>query len=110
MDEDLTFLGASSPPADFIWITRPAPPEKKRPRIGVVLSLKEDPKGIWIERVVPESPAEKAGLLPEDQFIAVEGKEIKQEGDHFYNSAGGVEERFHSGASFSGGGMINGKD
>jgi uncharacterized iron-regulated protein len=77
MDEDLTFSGGPSSPADFIWITRPAPPEKKRPRIGVVLSLREDPKGIGIERVVPESPAEKAGLLPGDQFVAVEGTEIK---------------------------------
>jgi len=77
-DEDLGFSGAPSPPADFIWITRPAPPEKKRPSIGVVLREKKDLKGLWIERVVPESPAEKAGLLTGDQFVAVEGKEIKQ--------------------------------
>ena len=33
---------------------------------------------MWIERVVPGSPAEKAGLLPGDQLIAVEGKEISE--------------------------------
>ncbi len=29
-----------------------------------------------VERVLPESHAEKAGLLPGDQFIAIEGREI----------------------------------
>jgi len=70
------FTETSSPPANFLWITRPNPPEKKQPRIGVVLKQKEDQKGLWIERVIPDSPAEKAGLLSGDQFIAVEGKEI----------------------------------
>ena len=42
----------------------------------MVLKEKEDSKGLWIERVIPESPAEKAGLLPGDQFIAAEGKEV----------------------------------
>jgi S1-C subfamily serine protease len=42
----------------------------------VVLQQKEDQKGLWIGKVIPESPAEKAGLLSGDQFIAVEGKEI----------------------------------
>jgi len=37
---------------------------------------KEDLKGFWIERVLPGSPAEKAGLLPGDQFVSVEGKEM----------------------------------
>jgi predicted metalloprotease with PDZ domain len=76
IDEDFTFTETSSPPANFLWITRPNPPEKKQPRIGVVLKQKEDQKGLWIERVIPDSPAEKAGLLSGDQFIAVEGKEI----------------------------------
>ena len=75
---DLTFTGASSPLANFLWITMPNPPEKKRPRIGVILKTKEDLKGLWIDRVLPGSPAEKAGLLPEDQFLAVEGKETAE--------------------------------
>ena len=75
---DLAFSGASSPVADFIWITRPNPPEVKRPRIGVVLQKKEGSDGLWVERVIPESPAEKAGLLSGDQLLAVEGKEITQ--------------------------------
>jgi uncharacterized iron-regulated protein len=76
VNEDLTFTGSSLPIANFLWITKPNPPEKKKPRIGVVLKAKEDLKGLVIEAVLPGSPAEKAGLLPEDQFIAVEGKEV----------------------------------
>jgi uncharacterized iron-regulated protein len=76
IEEELTSAGTSSPLGNFLWITKPAPPEKKRPRMGVVLKEKEHPKGLWIEKVISESPAEKAGLLPGDQLIAVEGKEI----------------------------------
>jgi hypothetical protein len=76
LEEEITFSGTSSPLANFLWITRPGPLEKKRPRIGVVLKEKGDAKGLWIERVIPESPAEKAGLLPGDQLVSVEGKEI----------------------------------
>jgi hypothetical protein len=73
---DFNVNKASSPLAHFLWITRPAPPEKRRPRIGVILKEQEDPKGIWIERVIPESPAEIAGLLSGDQFLAIDGKEV----------------------------------
>jgi uncharacterized iron-regulated protein len=76
LDKDFTFTEASSPLANFLWITKPNPPEKKRPMIGVTLNTKEDSKGLWIERVLPGSPAEKAALLPGDQLIAVEGKEV----------------------------------
>ncbi len=77
MNGDFTFTATSSPLANFLWVTKPNPPEKKRPRIGVILKQqKEDQKGLWIERVIPDSPAEKAGLLPGDQFIAVEGREV----------------------------------
>ena len=77
IDEDFTFTEATSPLANFLWITQPNPPEKKQPRIGVILKQqKEDQKGLWIEKVIPDSPAEKAGLLPGDQFFSVEGKAI----------------------------------
>ena len=75
---DFTFTGAASPLANFLWITKPNPPEKKKPRIGVILKTKEDLKGLVIEKALPGSPAEKAGLLPGDQLIAVEGKEITE--------------------------------
>ncbi len=75
---DLIFTGTSSPIANFLWITKPNPPEKKKPRIGVILKTRENQEGLVIERVLPGSPAEKAGLLPDDQFIAVEGREISR--------------------------------
>ena len=77
LDMDLTFTETSSPLADFLWITQPNPPEKKQPRIGVILKQqKEDQKGLVIEKVLRGSPAEKAGLLPGDQFISVGGNEV----------------------------------
>jgi uncharacterized iron-regulated protein len=79
LDRDLTFTTTSSPLANFIWITKPNPPQKKQPRIGVILKpQKEDQKGLWIGKVIPGSPAEKAGLLPGDQLIAVEGIEMRE--------------------------------
>jgi len=76
LDEDFPFTEISSPFANFLWITQPNSPDKRRPSIGVVLKQREDQKGLWIERVIPDSPAEKAGLLSGDQLILVEGKEI----------------------------------
>jgi len=78
MNGDLSFAQASSPLANFLWITKPNPPEKKKPRIGVILKTKEEAKGLVIDKVLPGSPAEKAGLLPGDQLIAVEGIEIRE--------------------------------
>jgi len=77
-DKDLTFASGRQPPGDYLWITRPNPPEKKRPRIGVILSTKNSgQEGLEIERVIPGSPAEEAGLLPGDRLKAVEGKDIR---------------------------------
>jgi hypothetical protein len=78
LDEDFTFTETPSLLANFLWITPFSLPEKRRPSIGVVLKQREDQKGLWIERVIPDSPAEKAGLLSGDHLIAVEGKEISK--------------------------------
>lgn len=77
-DQDFGSSVTSSLLADFLWMTRSNPPEQERPRIGIFLMEKEDSQGLWIERVIPGSPADKAGLLPGDQLIAVEGKEISE--------------------------------
>jgi uncharacterized iron-regulated protein len=77
-DKDLTSDSGRQPPGDYLWITQPNPPEKKRPRIGVILSTESSgQEGLEIERVIPGSPAEKAGLLPGDRLKAVEGKDIR---------------------------------
>lgn len=77
-DQDLSASASPRPLADFLWLTRPKPEEEQRPRIGIFLKENEGFQGLSIERVVPESPAEKAGLLAGDQLIAVEGKEISE--------------------------------
>jgi len=77
-EDDFNLNKVSSPLAHFLWISKPTPPEKKRPRIGVLLRETEDLKAIWIERVIPQSPAEKAGLLSRDQLLAIDGKEVKK--------------------------------
>jgi uncharacterized iron-regulated protein len=76
IEDDFNLNRVSSPLAHFLWVTKPTPPEKKRPRIGVLLRETEGPKAIWIERVIPQSPAEKAGLHSGDQFLAIEGKKV----------------------------------
>lgn len=76
LNENLTFAKTNLPLANYLWITQPTPSEKKRPRIGMVLKEIEESKGVRIERVIPQSPAEKAGLLPGDQILSVNGKEI----------------------------------
>jgi uncharacterized iron-regulated protein len=76
MNGDFAFSGTPEPVADFLWITKPNPPEPKKPRIGVILKTEEGLKGLKIEQVIPGSPAEKAGLQTGDLLLSVEGKEI----------------------------------
>jgi uncharacterized iron-regulated protein len=78
LDEGFSISGVSKPLADYLCITHPTPLEKKRPRIGLVLKEKEETGGILIERVIPGTPAEEAGLLPGDRIFSVDGKEIKR--------------------------------
>lgn len=76
MGQDPMLAESPLPLADYLGITHPSPLEKKRPRIGIVLREEEEPPGVWIERVIPQSPAEMAGLLPGDRILSVDGKEI----------------------------------
>lgn len=78
MGDDPMLTQSSLPLADYLWITHPTPLEKKRPRIGIVLKEAEEPPEVWIERVTPGSLAERAGLLPGDRILSVDGKEIKK--------------------------------
>jgi len=76
--EEVFFTDAPRPLANFLWLTNPVPSEKKRPRIGIVFKPKDGTPGLVIDRVIPASPAEKAGLLPGDRLLSVEGKDIAE--------------------------------
>lgn len=76
--EDLDLTQQSFPLADYLWITHPSAPQQERPKIGIVLREEGEPAGVWIERVLPKSPAENAGLVSGDRILFVDGKEIKR--------------------------------
>jgi len=75
-DPDIRFTSVSQPLGDYLWITQPNPPGTRHPRIGVVLKEAIGGEGLQVERVIPGSPAEKAGLLAGDQLLTVEGRGI----------------------------------
>ncbi len=75
--QEISFPEATNPVAHFLWLTPPTSLERRKPKIGIILKEKEEPRGVWIERVLPQSLAEKGGLLPEDQILWVNEKEIK---------------------------------
>jgi len=74
---DFTFSKSISPIGDYLWITRISPHGMKKPSIGVILKAMEEPGTVSIESVLPGSPADKAGLLAGDLFLAIDGKDIK---------------------------------
>jgi uncharacterized iron-regulated protein len=75
-DPDIRFASISQFLGDYLWITQPNPPGIRHPRIGVVFKEAMSGEGLQIERVIPGSPAEKAGLLAGDQLLTVEGRGI----------------------------------
>jgi carboxyl-terminal processing protease len=46
--------------------------------VGLGVELKADDGALLIVHVIPGSPAEKAGILPDDRIIAVDGQSTKQ--------------------------------
>lgn len=75
-DPDIQFTSVSQRLGDYLWITQPNPPGIRHPRIGVVFKEATGGEGLQIERVIPGSPAEKAGLMAGDQLLTVEGRKI----------------------------------
>lgn len=65
------------PPADLLVVATPAPPAP--PRLGVVLTPRED--GLLIERVLPQTPAQVAGLVAGDLLTAMDGRPLRQAKD-----------------------------
>ncbi len=85
---EISLSEAPNPIAHFLWITPPSSLERRKPKLGIILKEREEPQGVWIERVLFQSLAEKAGLLPEDQILLIDGKEIKSLKDLHESVAG----------------------
>lgn len=60
---------AQPTPADLLVVSTPAPPPP--PRLGII--IQNQPEGVLVERVLPATPAQRAGLLPGDLLVAVDG-------------------------------------
>ena len=55
--------------------------EELTPPMAASLGLKRDTKGVAIPNVVPDSPAEKAGLEPYDVIIELNGEAVEKSND-----------------------------
>ena len=60
------------PPADLLAVSTPGP--RPRPRLGLLLKVQA--AGLVVKRVIPGSPAQKAGVKPGDVLVAVDGKKL----------------------------------
>ena len=65
-------LQPGAPPADLMVVAAPAPP--RPPRLGVMLSPGRG--GLKVERVLPGSPAQAAGIQPGDLLTQVDGRPL----------------------------------
>ena len=63
-------------PAHFVWYVPFESIEEKRVRMGIRMEEKEG--RLLVEGVLPESPAEKAGIRKGDELVAFDGKPVKE--------------------------------
>lgn len=68
---------ADRPAADWLVAAAPAPP--RPPRLGVVLKPQAD--GLLVERVLPMSPAQQAGIQAGDLLVELDGRPLRQPKD-----------------------------
>jgi len=69
-------------PAHFVWYVPYESIEEKRVRMGI--RMEEVEGRILVVSVVPESPAEKAGITKGDELLALDGQPVKESVDvHF---------------------------
>ncbi len=61
--------------ADFAWGTSVAPDVEPPVRFGVVMDEKRA-DGVWVEKVMDDSLAAKAGLLPKDRIRQLNGQAV----------------------------------
>ena len=69
-------------PADFVWYVPFESLEEKKVRMGIRMGEKDG--ALLVEGVVPESPAEKAGIVAGDQLVSFDGKPVKESIDVVY--------------------------
>lgn len=74
-NQDLFLAEIPLEPSDFIWVIPPVI-EQKRIYLGVQLPKTGDKK-LAIQTITPGSPAEKAGILPGDVILSIDGKDLK---------------------------------
>ena len=67
----MTMAGKSGP-AELLAVSTPAPPPP--PRLGLLLGVENG--GLVVKRIIPDSPAQKAGVLPGDLLLAVDDKPL----------------------------------
>jgi uncharacterized iron-regulated protein len=76
--------------ADYIWVT-PAeslpdwsglcPVGPRKPIVGIRLETLDNGKGVLIVDVMPESPAARAGIKPQDILVAIDGNPVSRLSD-----------------------------
>ena len=74
-NQDIFMAEVPLEPADFVWVISPVI-EQKRIYLGVQLPKTGDKK-LAIQTITPGSPAEKAGILPGDVIVSIDGKNLK---------------------------------
>jgi S1-C subfamily serine protease len=76
--------------ADYIWVT-PAerladwsglcPVGPRKPMVGIRLETLDSGKGVLIVDVMTKSPAERAGIKPQDILVAIDGNPVSRLSD-----------------------------
>lgn len=76
LPEDKASQGIAAGVADFVWITSKEP-LPHRGRLGLMLRPVSSGKGLEILAVVPDSPADKAGMKKGDIVSSIDGIPVK---------------------------------
>jgi len=69
-------------PAHFTWYVPFESIEERRVRMGIRMEEREG--RLFVESVVPESPADKAGIAKGDELVAFDGHPLKESADVYF--------------------------